>query len=56
MLQDNLLPPGPIEDTRDKPSGALAGDRAPMVRYSDNLRQEGDFEKRRVEEFQVTFL
>ena len=52
--RDNLLPPGPIEDNRDR-SGPGAGDRAPVVRHPDNLRQEGDFEKRRIEEFQVRF-
>ena len=51
--RDNLLPPGPVEDTRDKNGGPGAGDRAPVVRHPDNLRQEGDFEKRRIEEFQV---
>ena len=53
--RDNLLPPGPIEDNRDR-SGPGAGDRAPVVRHQDNLRQEGDFEQRRIEEFQVSLF
>ena len=50
LHRDNLIPPGPVEDNRDKaPIGK--GDRAPIVRHGDNLRAEGEFEKRSVEEF-----
>ena len=49
--RDNLLPPGPIEDTRDKAPSNLKGDRAPMVRHGDNLKPEGDFESRQYQEY-----
>ena len=51
--RDNLVPPGPVEDNRDKAPRATKGDRAPVVRHGDNLVMEGDFEKRRLEEFQA---
>ena len=51
--RDNLLPPGPVEDNRDKAPASLKGDRAPVVRHGDNLRAEGEFEKRSVEEFRA---
>lgn len=50
--KDNLIPPGPVEDTRDKaPVGR--GDRAPVTVHGDNLHLEGDFEQRTTEEFQA---
>jgi len=48
--RDNLVPPGPVEDNRDKgPIGK--GERAPITKHGDNLKPEGDFEKRSIEEY-----
>ena len=50
--RDNLQPPGPVEDTRDRGPKPTVGDRAPMVRPGDNLRRlSGDFERRTVAEW-----
>ena len=49
--RDNLLPPGPIEDTRDRGPANLKGDRAPMVRQVDNLKPEGEFESRQFQQY-----
>ena len=49
--QDNLLPPGPVQDNRDKGPANPRGDRAPVVRPVDNMRPEGDFTRRTTDEF-----
>jgi hypothetical protein len=50
--KDNLQPPGPVEDTRDRGPKPTVGERAPMVRPGDNLRPpSGEFEKRAAAEW-----
>ena len=51
--QDNLVPPGPVQDNRDKGPANPRGDRAPLVRPVDHMRPEGEFQQRTVEEFQA---